>query len=132
MSTKYEILAGDQLVETRSDKSAAIAIADKLRKTEKVATLVRTTAGTVVYERKLRKPQINTPKYTRLDNGLGPVEIPAGYVVAYVRVRTGVAILRLEGGTDYLLMNTHTGETTEVATTREGGALMRDGWSLEA
>lgn len=135
MATTYEIVADEKVVGTKSGKATAIALAKKLRASEKVAVAVRTGAGTVVFEMKAPKLRVitkHTPKYTRLDALKGdPIQVPAGYEVAYKREGFRAVILRSvtkneDGKWEYALLATETGEfAAGFATTRECGAALR-------
>lgn len=107
-------------------KSKAIELAQDLRKKTGNAVRVVTGAGTVVFEMKAKRQQAPTIPYTRIDSRL-EAKLPKNFVVAYFRPRKGAALLRNEKTNEYLVLNVETGETHEVGTTREGGALMKAG-----
>jgi hypothetical protein len=133
MPTTTYTIAGEGLeAQTRSSKQSAIKVADALRSEHKVTVTVTTGAGTEVYVTKARKQGKGAKPFTRVDArdfakllGEG-VEIPEGFVVAYQRPRTSLALLRadVEDGFAYLVMDLATGGSTEAANTRDGGKIM--------
>lgn len=129
---KYTITGEGIETQSRSDKGAAVKIADELRSEHKVTVQVTTDKGTVVHEAKARKQGKATERFTRVDErevkallGEG-VKVPRNYDVAYLRPRAGYALLRkvTQEGTSYLVFNLASGETEGVESTRAGGARM--------
>lgn len=131
---KYTITADGLDTLTRSDKGAAVALADDLRKEHKTEVHVSTEKGKEVYVTKPRKAQTRTQAFTRVDSreykdklGEG-VHLPRNYEVAYLRPRSSYALLRkvTQDSVSYLVFNLATGESESVDNTREGGARMRE------
>lgn len=136
MATKYAIsvqnVEGEfEQVETRSDKTKAITVAQALRAERKATTQVHTSAGTLVFEQKARKPQRKTRPYTRV------VELPEGFVVpegkrvAYTRLRKGAAILH-DFEEQYWVYDLNTSEVlASFSTTRQCGRFLADSVTLD-
>jgi hypothetical protein len=148
MSTKYSIQNmqdGDwATVDTRSEKDAAIKLADDLHASEggMVAFQVVTDAGTVVYEltsvdedEQVKETEevpveggeegetvtvIRTRPWSRVATPRG-FEAPEieGYTVAYTRSRTKVAIYRADDRSGWLVLDTRDGSQTKHENTKE-------------
>lgn len=130
---RYDV-KGSGINESRSAKPAAIALADSLAKEHKTPVTVTTDKGTEVYVAKVRKTQTRTAANSRVDareyaHLLGDgVKLPRGFEVSYLRPRSAVATLRkttVANGTELLVFNLADGKSTEVATTREAGQIMK-------
>lgn len=128
---KY-IITGDGVAETRSDKTAAIKLADAKRAEARVTVTVTTEKGAEVYVTKVRKAQKRTAPYTRVDARdyttklAAGVHLPRNFEVAYLRPRSSLALLRkvTADSVDYLVFDLGTGESQLAETTREGGKIM--------
>ena len=124
----YHIYVATQTDEVahRSHKDAALAEAERLRKEKHVGVRVETDAGHVIYSSGAR---LQTPRWSRVETHVPPlaegVTIPAGYDVAYSRIRTHLLVLRRVGvHGDYLVMDSMTGETRKARNTKETAAIM--------
>lgn len=117
--TTYTVKSGGVDVTTKSTKAAAIKAAEAHETTHEV--IVVTSSGTVVHtiKRSADRAKPRTHVDTReLALGEG-VKLPKGYVVAYTRVRIGVAVLRGTTPKDYLVFNLATGKSTPAKGTSE-------------
>lgn len=124
-------IAGAGFSATRSARPAAIALADATAKELKVELTVTTAKGAVVHTAKVRKTQVRTPRNTRIDPhtielGEG-VKLPKGWDVAYVRARTGLALLRklVEGEPTYLVFDIASGKQATAESTRDASNIMK-------
>lgn len=129
MATTYEVVRNGKVVDTRSEKQAAIKLAVK------PGDEVRTTSGTVVHttpkRRTMRADRFTA--YTRIDAreytellGEG-VHIPRNFDVVYLRPRQAMAMLRHQGEDKrYLVFDLQTGERHEVSTCRESAQLVKE------
>jgi hypothetical protein len=118
-NTKYSINVNGAEQATRSSKPAAVALAETLKGEGNLVEVV-TGAGTVVHTiapvTKRAKP------FTRTETPKGEVEIPAGFEVAYQRVRVAALVLRAvdkDHTPRYLVLQTTTGTSFEAANTTE-------------
>lgn len=129
---KYVITAEGTDTATRSDKTAAIAFADAAAKETKIETTVTTEKGTIVHVARVRKAQKSTARFTRVDSHdlalAEGVSIPAGWDVAYARVRTNVALLRRvsDDTVAYVVFDATTGAVVDAEDTRDAGRIMRE------
>jgi hypothetical protein len=135
-TTTYRIFKatteGETLVATKSKKSVAVELATQIRRDEKVGTRVETSAGTVVFEAKARKPQKKTKPYTRVVALPEGVEVPEGKRVAYTRTRKNAAILHDAEEQLYTVIRYSTGEQLGTFdTTRQCGRFLADEVSAE-
>lgn len=118
---------GEIEVDTKSKKQTAIDLATQIRREEKVGTRVATSAGTVVFEAKARKPQKKTKPYTRVVSLPEGVEVPEGQRVAYTRTRKNAAILHDAEEGLYSVVRFDTGEVLGTFdTTRQCGRFLAD------
>ncbi len=133
-STKYAIIAVDAEgneteVDTRSNKNAAIKLADDYRANEKVAVKVISPGGQTVHAVKAPGSRMivnKTKPWTRIEAQLPEgIKLPAGFHAVYLRKRAGLAVLRNDER-KYLVLELATGKTTEATNTKETAAIMRD------
>ena len=115
---------------TRSNKAAAISVANATRVQTGCAVRVTTNAGTIVFEMDAptakatyAKPYFRTIADTRPANAVAP----AGWEVCYDRARRDVAVIRNVSKRDqYAVMRISTGDIlAEATTTREAGQIMK-------
>lgn len=137
-TTKYHVHKGenDELVVVKSKRATAVEVARQVRKDEGVGVRVVTGAGNEVFALAAPRKINMSPKYTRVVGLPEGVEAPEGARVAYVRPKRGLALLDLidsEAGDDdenrygVLVLATSTLEDERYATTRDGGARLREG-----
>lgn len=135
-TTKYHVFKTgegcDQLVVTKSKRATAVAYATALRDSDDVSVRVATAAGLEVFAQAKRKRIAMSPKYTRVATLPNAVEfdVPEGARVAYVRAKTGFAVIDLaDDEARYALLDLATGDLLDerFATTRDAGRRMTDG-----
>lgn len=133
-TTKYHVFKTgegcDQLVVTKSKRATAVAYATALRDSDDVSVRVATAAGLEVFAQAKRKRIAMSPKYTRVATLPAGFEVPEGARVAYVRAKTGFAVIDLaDDEARYALLDLATGDLLDerFATTRDAGRRMTDG-----
>ena len=125
-TTTYNVFAGDDNVGTKSKKATAIEFAKAKLAELRVPVRVETSTGNVVFEQKVRKQQIKTPRYSRTVTLPEGTRVPDGFRVAYDRRRKGIFIVHNAETGEYRVVN---GKGKALAkgltTTREAGAFCK-------
>lgn len=135
-TTTYAITAQNDegefdVIATKSKKATAIAFAQEFRADNKVTTRVTTSAGTLVFEQKARKPQKRTKPYTRVVDLPEGFVVPKGKRVAYTRLRKGCAILH-DFDEQYWVYDLATSDVlASFGTTRQCGRFLADSVALD-
>ena len=118
------------VIASKSKKSTAIDLATATRNERKATTRVVTSAGTLVFEMKARKPQRKTVPYTRTVELPEGFTVPEGKRVAYTRSRKGCAILH-DFDEQYWVYDLNTNEIlASFGTTRQCGRFLADSVAL--
>lgn len=124
MTTTYIISANGAEVGTRTEKAAAIKLAEKVAQASKTAVAVTTIAGYEVFALAMPAAPVlkkaRAKRWTRTEALPDGAVIPADTTPAYVRSRIGVAVFRKDDLTGYVVASYVTGEpVAEVGTTKE-------------
>ncbi len=125
-TTPYIVKAGDEVVGTKSKKATAVELARTTLKELRVPVSVETSTGTVVFEQKVRKQQVKTPRYSRTVSLPEGFRTPAGFRVAYDRRRKGIYIAHnAETGEYRVLDSKGKALASKLETTRAAGAFCK-------